>query len=70
MFDVGRSMFDVQSVHCSGQADFHTREEGAVNPDDYDNYLSIVNQLRSLITYFFPNLLGICFRVEIMRSFF
>jgi hypothetical protein len=23
-FDVGRSMFDVQSVHCSGQAEFHT----------------------------------------------
>jgi len=22
-FDVGRSMFDVQSVHFSGQADFH-----------------------------------------------
>ena len=22
-FDVGRSMFDVQSVHCSGQADFN-----------------------------------------------
>jgi hypothetical protein len=23
MFDVGRSMFDVQSFHCSGQAKFH-----------------------------------------------
>ncbi len=46
------------------------REKGAVNPGDYDNYLSIVYQLRSLSTYFFPNLLGICFRVEIMRSFF
>jgi hypothetical protein len=25
MFDVGRSMFDVQSVNCSGQAKFHTK---------------------------------------------
>ncbi len=25
MFDVGRSMFDVQSFHCSRQAEFHTR---------------------------------------------
>jgi hypothetical protein len=24
-FDVGRSMFDVQSVRCSGQAEFHRR---------------------------------------------
>jgi hypothetical protein len=24
MFDVGRSMFDVPSIHCSGQAEFHT----------------------------------------------
>jgi len=24
-FDVGRSMFDVQSVHCSGQAESHTK---------------------------------------------
>jgi hypothetical protein len=23
-FDVGRSMFDVQSVHCSSQAEFHS----------------------------------------------
>jgi hypothetical protein len=28
MFDVGRSMFDVQSFHCSGQAEFHTRGSG------------------------------------------
>ena len=27
-FDVGRSMFDVQSVRCSGQAQFHTRGSG------------------------------------------
>jgi pyrrolysyl-tRNA synthetase-like protein len=26
MFDVGRSMFDVQSFHCSEQAEFHIRE--------------------------------------------
>jgi hypothetical protein len=25
MFDVGRSMFDVQYVYCSGQAEFHSR---------------------------------------------
>jgi hypothetical protein len=25
MFDVGRSMFDVQSVHYPGQAEFHTK---------------------------------------------
>ena len=25
IFDVGRSMFDVQSVHCSGQAESHTK---------------------------------------------
>ena len=24
-FDVGRSMFDVQSVHCSGQMESHTK---------------------------------------------
>jgi hypothetical protein len=24
-FDVGRSMFDVQSVRCSGRAEFHTK---------------------------------------------
>ena len=27
MFDVGRSMFDVQTVHCSDQAEFHTRRQ-------------------------------------------
>jgi hypothetical protein len=25
MFDVGRSMFDVQSVHGSGQTEYHTK---------------------------------------------
>jgi hypothetical protein len=30
MFDVGRSMFDVQSVRCCGQAEFHT------NPAAYE----------------------------------
>jgi hypothetical protein len=25
VINIGRSMFNVQSVHCSGQAEFHTR---------------------------------------------
>ena len=30
-------MFDVQSVHCSGQAEFHTRFQD-YKPDDVENY--------------------------------
>jgi hypothetical protein len=32
-FDVGRSMFDVQSVRSSGQAEFHTSKYQILTPE-------------------------------------
>ena len=45
------------------------REEGAVNPDDDNNYLSNVNQSRSLFADTLRDLIGICFKINILRCF-
>jgi hypothetical protein len=42
-FDVGSSMFDVQSFHCSGQAEFHTSLAAGCQNDQFDRKLDFGN---------------------------
>ena len=43
MFDVGRSMFDVKSFHCSGQAVFHTNPAASLKSVQSDQKRNFVN---------------------------
>jgi hypothetical protein len=43
MFGVGRSMFDVQSFHRSGQAEFHTSAAAGLNSGQSDRKRNCAN---------------------------
>jgi hypothetical protein len=47
MFDVGRSMFDVPSIHCSGQTEFHISGAAGLKSGQFNqkSYIFVINDV-------------------------